>query len=787
MFSRFALASLLAFAAGCSHEGSADVHSASIAQAATARAASAPMAIVQTPVVHGFAVLPDRGELLAYPTNLSRRDGAYTWRRTELSEAHALNAIANGHLRVTAPSGELLDFQYDRHLEHPSGDWTWVGHLAGHDGEQTILTFGEHAAFGSIAQPGKLPLRLTVRDGVAWLVETDPRKIATIINAATRPQRRDYLVPPKSAVPPAVGDGAAGFRAMGAAPAMAGAGATTTTVDLVLGYSAAFASANGGTSGAITRLNNLVDTTNIAYGNSQIDAQLRLVATVSVNYPDATSNKSTLENLTGFDSTSNVGTTPDPAFNALRAAREQYGADLVAMVRSFRTPENEGCGISWLIGGGQSGISTSDSYFGYSVISDGTDQDTSGKSYFCREETLAHELGHNMGGNHDVAASKGADGVLDPEDYGAYSYSFGYKTTATTGNFFTVMAYGDTGQTSYRIFSNPRSTFCGGFACGTTTQADNARTLSQTIPTVATFRASVVATTTATTRNDVNGDGKSDLLFHNATTRQFSDRVMDGTTTVSSQLIGGVGSGYTIAATGDFNGDGRLDMVWTSAALDLYMWLGNSTGFTSLRFGTYPSGWRVVGSGDVDGDGKADLIFHNPNTRQFSYRIMDGTRLVRAQLINGVGSGYRVAAIGDFNGDGRTDLVWTSAALDLYMWLGDGTSFVSTRVGAYPPGWTVAGAGDVDADGKADLLFHNAETRQFSYRVMSGTATVRSQLIGGVGAGYRVATIGDFNADGKVDIVWTSAALDLYIWLGNGMSFSSSRAGAYPSGWAVIP
>ena len=60
--------------------------------------------------------------------------------------------------------------------------------------------------------------------------------------------------------------------------------------------------------------------------------------------------------------------------------------------------------------------------------------------------------------------------------YGLYDFSFGYKTGAGAGNFYTVMAYGDTGQTSYRIFSNPRSTFCTA-PCGVENNADNARSL----------------------------------------------------------------------------------------------------------------------------------------------------------------------------------------------------------------------------------------------------------------------------------------------------------------------
>jgi hypothetical protein len=84
-------------------------------------------------------------------------------------------------------------------------------------------------------------------------------------------------------------------------------------------------------------------------------------------------------------------------------------------------------------------------------------------------------------------------------------------------------------------------------------------------------------------------------LLHNAGIRQFSYRIMNGTTTVRSSVISGVGAGYTVAATGDFNGDGKADIVWTSSARDIYFWIGNGTSFSSTKVGTYASGWTIVG------------------------------------------------------------------------------------------------------------------------------------------------------------------------------------------------
>src|SRR5690606_14527308 len=158
-------------------------------------------------------------------------------------------------------------------------------------------------------------------------------------------------------------------------------------------------------------------------------------------------------------------------------------------------------------GGGQSQIVAGHEAYGYSVISDSNGTLGSDGGHYCQDETLVHEIGHNLGSAHDRDTAMGDDGVLDSDEYGRYPYSFGHKTGAGGGNFYTVMAYGDTGQSSYRVFSNPQVSTCGGRACGVANVADNARSLRQTIPLIAAFRDEVVGRIAL--RDDFNGDGVS--------------------------------------------------------------------------------------------------------------------------------------------------------------------------------------------------------------------------------------------------------------------------------------
>ncbi len=736
----------------------------------------ASAAVIARRSAPGFAALPDRGELVGYPAaSKPSREGAYTWHRADISEAHALRAIADGQLQITTPSGELLQFRYQRHVEHPSGDWTWIGQLeGGAPSDQAILTFGERAVFGSIAQRDQAALRLSMRQGVSWLIETDLGILAQIDNAATRPSKPDYFVPPKlaGATGTAGADASPGTAATGAAAA---ASAGTTVIDVLLGFTSGFAAGVGGPSAAVTRLNNMVETANVALQNSLLSPRFRLVHAMQVSYADNTSNGTALEQLTGFIAP-DTQTTPAPAFAALRAAREQYGADLVSLVRRFSDPENEGCGIAWLIGGGRTPITQEYEFFGYSVVSDGQDG-----GYYCREETLAHELAHNMGSAHDLETAKGDNGTLEDNEYGRYAYSFGHKTGVSTGNFYTVMAYGESGQTSYRIFSNPRTTFCGSRACGVASQSDNALSLSQTIPVVATFRTSVQPPPTSNrVRNDVDGDGKSDLVWQQP--GRLFYWLMNG-----SRLRRATGfslsTAYNAIGVGDLTGDGQLDLLFTSAANDLYLWRGSNGRFAVERFSIrYPVGWTLAGVGDVDGDGKSDLVWHKQG--QLVYWIMNGTGITRSAVF-AVGSTFRVIGVGDLSGDGKLDLVWTNSANELYVWRGNGTGFsIERSAQAYPAGWTLAGVGDVDADGKSDLVWQ--KSGRLVYWTMNAAVITRTAAFTLPGT-YGVIGVGDLSGDGKLDLLLTNAGNDLQLWRGSGNGFvAESLPVDYPAGWSLV-
>ena len=687
-----------------------------------------------------------------------------TW-RVKVDEDRAVQAIFKGGMWLPNGTGGREYARYASHILHPDGSWTWIGKVATAHGEQSVvITFGKDAVFGRIPQSNDYPLRLETEHGVISLVRTSGAALSRSATAISMQAKTDTRTLPRRR---------SGVMTGSSVPAVAGAqvlptGAASTnaivTIDVMVAYTPGIVQEYGSKSAALTRINNLVAIANQAYSDSKVNQRIRLVDTGEVNYPDNTSNDSALDDITGYDSNGNQVPIP-PSLANIRAIRAKYGADLVSLLRKYDNATNGGCGLAWIIGGNETPIvPTEDNAYGYSVVGDGGDA-----GYYCLDTSFAHELGHNMGDAHDRA---------NADNPGAYPYSYGYKSSSSTG-FATIMAYGSPNQTPLAVFSNPNISICQGQPCGvadsSSSSADNAHSMNNTAALIAQFEP-----VESVAPNDVDGDGKSDLLWSLPSASQFAYWIMNGISVTRAQAFNAM-SGYHVAATGDFNTDGILDLMWTNGSA-VYEWVGNGTGYTSQLVGYYDSRWQPVGAADIDGDGKPDLLWHSPQLSSFAFWIMDGVKVVR-QASYPIANIYRFAGSGDFNGDGKADIVWTDG-YSVYAWLGNGSQFTSKLVGAYGTGWKLVGVGDIDGDGQSDLLFSNRGASSFAYWLLKNAYPVKSASFP-VGSQYWVGAIGDFDGNGFTDVMWTDGAA-LYEWRGNGSGFVSNYIANYGAGWSLV-
>jgi peptidyl-Asp metalloendopeptidase len=721
-----------------------------------------------------IAVMPDSGSLNVIDTlRVPKSVGGATYTPVRLSETHALNAAAAGReLQFQTPEGEKISIPFVRSEEGMDGNWSWIGKTS--DGLEAVITFGQDAVFGQIARKGAAPLRITTLAGSTWIVSASPNWVDGAFSRKS--SDTDVLIPPKLID--------AAMRKKAAEATASNTTKSGATVDVALGYTNGLVTKYGSASAANTRLTNLIAIANQGYTNSLVQHRIRLVHTLQVNYTDNNDNEIALEALTGFTcGTSGCTQQAVPAqLVPLRTARETYGADLVSLVRPFRTPEQSGCGIAWLLGGGGFPIDNTDAPFGYSIVSDGTDVDeTDGRTYFCREETLSHELGHNMGQNHNIEDSGG--------DTGTHSYSYGYRETTTTG-FYTVMAYrlGSSSQFSINYFGNPSVNYEGrptGLA-----NADNARSMNISMPLVAPFRATVVPMG-GRIRNDVNGDGTSDLVWHNGSNLSWWQMSSSGS--VVSTGGQATPSNYIAIATGDFDGNGvTSDVLWRQGNI-LRMWLKASTGnHLDVAVSNYPVGWRLVGAGDLNKDGRTDLIWQSGTT--VSIWLMNGNAPTFASAsISLPNPGTTPLAVADFSCDAASDILWRNANGELLTWVVNSSSssqisFTAQTIAQYPNGWVTRGAGDFNADGCDDISWFNGSA--LSYWPLtansSGVITVGSPAGRALPTGARLLSILDIGGDGYADLLIRRGNGELGALIDFGRSTTDLGISTFPSGWLPV-
>lgn len=230
-------------------------------------------------------------------------------------------------------------------------------------------------------------------------------------------------------------------------------------IDVLVLYTPEAARGAGGPDAVEATIALAIEEANDSLVESGVAARLSLLDAAEIAFDEAPLRESDA----GFELTlARLATEGDGVLDGAPELRDALGADHVVLIVDHAGPY---AGIGYQMTDANAAYFDR---FAYSVVS---------RAYAAGHYTFAHELGHNLGANHDPA---NASGGYRHDSHGHQVPSAGYRT---------VMAYACPSASCGRVgrWSNPSLTL-DGQPTGVVDVADNARTLNLTASLAAAFR-----------------------------------------------------------------------------------------------------------------------------------------------------------------------------------------------------------------------------------------------------------------------------------------------------------
>jgi hypothetical protein len=272
----------------------------------------------------------------------------------------------------------------------------------------------------------------------------------------------------------------------------------------------------------------------------------------------------------------------------------------------------------------------------------------------------------------------------------------------------------------------------------------------------------------ATTKGDLNGDRRSDILYRNFSTGQVYRMLMNDFAVIDDAVVHHEPDlGWGVSAQGDLNGDGYSDLVWRhSSTGQVYVMLfganGRPAGGAMVWADPNPA-WRIVLATDLNGDRRDDLVWWNSATGQVYVMVMGGAVILQHGFAyREPDTRWRIVAAGDFTGGGVAQhLVWHNSATGqvyfqtLNVVNGGFTTSGLVVYQAAGTSWKIVGAPDLNGDGRSDLLWRNDSTGEVYSLLMNGNSIIgQGTLYREPNLAWKIVATGDYDGDGRYDLLW---------------------------------
>ena len=290
------------------------------------------------------------------------------------------------------------------------------------------------------------------------------------------------------------------------------------------------------------------------------------------------------------------------------------------------------------------------------------------------------------------------------------------------------------------------------------------------------------------TRGDVNGDRRSDIVYRNFATGQVYRMLMDDFAIMQDGLVYHERDlAWGVVNQGDFNGDGTSDLLWRHATggqvyVQLFGYEGRPSGGAVVW--TEPNAaWRVAQVTDLDDDGKSDILWWNSATGDVYGMIMDGAAVrSHGPVYREPDTSWRIVAAGDLAGTGAANHVvwWNAASGHVYFQTVtfNGSSFSTSGLMVYrepDTAWKILAAADLDADGRSDLVWRNESTGEVYGMLLDGNAIrARGTIHREPDLDWKVVAQGDYDGDGRYDLLWRNdSSGEAVVMLMNGLAVTA--------------